>query len=109
MYSCSFYILVGLVSLISAIVIEKQAIPNNSNKNDLKKKPFENQLIFYRFNYFKLARFLTEQKLVASLKQRENEIKTLKIKEERENEIYKKKLASRVKSSFLRDFVTLRY
>ena len=60
------------------------------------------------YSYSRLLKALQEQEKYASTKQMAEQ-NQLQQKEERENEIFLKKLASKVQSSFLKDFHTLRY
>ena len=67
-----------------------------------------NKLNFYNYSPSKLAEFVAEQQKIGLILQRANDIST-RLKEERKKEIYRKRLANKIKSSFIRDFITLRY
>ena len=67
-----------------------------------------NKLNFYNYSHSKLAKFVAEQNKIASMLQRANEIRS-RFKEERAKEIYRQRLASQIKSSFIRDFMTMRF
>ena len=67
-----------------------------------------NKLNFYNYSPSKLAEFVAEQQKIGLILQRANDIST-RLKEERKKEIYRKRLANQIKSSFIRDFITLRY
>jgi hypothetical protein len=67
-----------------------------------------NKLNFYNYTHLKLAEFVAEQQNIALILQQANELRS-KLKEERAKEIYRQRLASQIKSSFIRDFITTRY
>ena len=67
-----------------------------------------NKLNFYNYSPSKLAEFVAEQNKITLMWQRANELST-RLKEERKKEIYRKRLANQIKSSFIRDFITMRY
>jgi hypothetical protein len=98
-----FCILFGLVCLSSSSsVFEKQP---NLNRDKLELLSFINKQVFYQYCQ---PRLLMDQNWIASHKQREHELE-LKLREEREKEIFQKRLANRVLSSFLRDFIISSY
>ena len=66
-----------------------------------------NKLYFYKYSPSKLAEFVAEQNKLALMWERANELST-RLKEERKKEIYRKRLANQIKSSFIRDFITMR-
>jgi replicative superfamily II helicase len=66
------------------------------------------KLNFYNYGPSKLAEFVAEQQMIGLMLQRANEIGK-RLKEERKKEIYRKRLANQIKSSFIRDFITLRH
>ncbi len=67
-----------------------------------------NELNFYNYTHLKLAEFVAEQQNIALILQQANELRS-RLKEERAKEIYRQRLASQIKSSFIRDFITTRY
>ncbi len=72
------------------------------------KIPNVNKFFLLDYRYSRLLKALQEEEKYASTKQMAEQ-NQLQQKEERENEIFLKKLASKVQSSFLKDFHTLRY
>jgi hypothetical protein len=70
--------------------------------------PTVNKFLLADYGFTSLLETLHEQRIKASIKQMEAK-EQLRLKEERENEIFLKRLATKVHSSFLRDFHTLRY
>ena len=77
-----------------------------SDSTKLASNPYN--LDFINNNREKLVEFLNEQRIIGLVKLMEKETQ-LRMKRERENDIYRKRLASRVSSSVLRDFHTSRY
>jgi hypothetical protein len=83
---------------------------NGKHQDDafFQKVKIPNKFFYNDYRYSRLLETLLEQEKNASIKHME-ENNQLQLKEERENEIFLKKLASKVQSSFLKDFHTLRY
>ena len=69
---------------------------------------YRNKLHFFNSDSKKLADFLKEQEVIALIKAMEVENQKRREKE-KENEIFRNKLASRVQSSIFRDFFPFRY
>ena len=66
------------------------------------------KLNFINSDFTKVVEFLMEQRIISLIKQMEIENQK-RYEKEREEKIYRDQLASRVSSSVLRDFHTLRY
>ena len=80
----------------------KIALPKHENSS------LGANLKFYTFCSILLAEFMAEQEMIALFEQRVKESR-LRQKEEKAKEIFRNKLASRIRSSIIRDFLTLRY
>ena len=105
MNTCFLYILIIFACMSSLKLTEIQPIDIKSSQEaeiNLDKK------IVYNFTYAQLADYIIEKERIEWEKLLWHEFE-LRQRKERENEIYRKLLASRVKSSFIRDFLTTRY
>ena len=65
-----------------------------------------NSLLSQRFNFN--IKTISNEEIFELFKTNEYE-KRLRLKQEKENKIYRQHLASRIKGSILRDFLTMRY
>jgi hypothetical protein len=107
MYSYVISFLAILICFTSSQVIKQQPIlPKNFFESNMNEN-FKN-LKFYSYSHSKLNEFVEEQNKIASINKHLREFK-LRLAAEREMEIYRKMLASHVKSSIIRDFLTSRY
>ena len=69
--------------------------------------------IINKFNFFnkggpRETHLMNEREFIALMRQMEKE-NVMKLKQEKQNRIYRENLVSRIKSSILRDFHTLRF
>ena len=90
------------IYLVFVCIQLNEAVERSPNMTTIEK------LSFVNFSRAKLLDFLLEQKHIDRIKHLEA-VNQLRRKEQRENEIYQKMLANKVQSSFIRDFLTLRY
>ena len=105
MNTCFFYILVIFACMSSLKLIEIQ--PNDTKSSQEAVVNLDRKIV-YNFTYAQLADYIFEKERIEWEKLLWQEFE-LRQRKERENEIYRKLLASRVKSSFIRDFITMRY
>jgi hypothetical protein len=103
----SFYSLIILVCILLSKLTEIQSIDIKCSHKRETVKYVDNN-IFYNFTYSQLAEYILEKERIELQRFRARKFQ-LRQKEDRENEIYRKLLASRVQSSFIRDFLTTRY
>ena len=105
MNSCLIFtmVIIFFACYSSSKVIVKQpkgkiALPKHENSS------LGANLKFYKFCSILLAEFMAEQEMIALFEQRVKESR-LRQKEEKAKEIFRNKLASRIRSSFIRDFL----
>jgi len=102
-----------LISFLAIIICLPQVI--KPQPPILPKAAYESNMIenlknlkFYNYSHSKLNEFVDEQNKIASINKHIREFK-LRLAAEREMDIYRRMLASQVKSSIIRDFLTSRY
>jgi hypothetical protein len=97
-----------LIIFAFATLLLTVSTTKTSGEKPIKSAISMTSLKFYNYSPSKLAEFVAEQQKIGLILQRANELSS-RLKEERKKEIYRKRLASQIKSSFIRDFMTLRY
>ena len=102
-----FALVIFFICSVSSKAIERQPMGKKVLPQNEKSTHGAN-LKFYNFCSIRLAEFVAEQEMIALLEKRVKESRMMQ-KEEKAKEIFRNKLASRIQSSFIRDFLTSRY
>ena len=101
------FLWLGYFLICQEILVLKNQVNANDNNGSFRKKSLDGKMkfggqtkILTNYEYMRYIRIL--------LKEKEEKIQSL-LKQDKEDEVYRTFLASRIQSSIVRDFLTMRY